>query len=120
MSALLMPTARAISSIGASCRPRSSKSARVAATISRSRLRRAARSVAEAGDMARFYVTKRTVDKRLHPALTWWHVNDRRPARGRRGGVLARAHPGPARYPRLGPRLREERRPPRRVGVGRA
>src|SRR3954447_535398 len=37
MSALLMPTARAMSSIGASCRPRSSNSARVASTSSRSR-----------------------------------------------------------------------------------
>src|SRR4051812_8214755 len=41
MSPRAMPTARAISSIGASCRPRSSNSARVARTRSRSRSRRA-------------------------------------------------------------------------------
>src|SRR3954451_12760122 len=62
MSPRAMPTARAISSIGAFCMPRSSNSARVARTRSRSRSRRA-RAVWEL--MAPWYAPARPVRERL-------------------------------------------------------
>src|SRR4051812_36073453 len=105
MSALLMPTARATPSIAASWTPCSSKSSRVAATIWRSRSARAMAGVLTAAE---------TISVTIVYTLVHGRYRNRDPH------LLPRPQPGPARHPRVGPRILRERRPPRRVGVGRA
>src|SRR4051794_13681560 len=109
MSALLMPTARAMSSTAASWAPRASNRPRVATTMSFSRL------------VLVLTVAGATVTESVNVGYTWRH-HDRHHRRSRhhRDRVLPRAQPGPEGHPRLGAWLRREGRAPGGRRMGRA